>query len=89
MSCGLLILVNEAAEAVTAVDLVDLGWGATREWACGSACSTETAPAPEATFRTVHAFAILPLGRTTLAGPAKQPANAPRVSSRSSQMTPG
>ena len=36
MSRGLLILVDEPAEAVVSLDLVDLGWCATGEWSCGS-----------------------------------------------------
>ena len=32
MSCDLLILVDEPAEAVVSFDLVDLGWCATGEW---------------------------------------------------------
>jgi hypothetical protein len=35
-SRGLLILVDERAEAVVSFDLVDLGCGVTGEWSCGS-----------------------------------------------------
>src|SRR3954447_26777699 len=35
-SCDLLILVDESAEAVVSLDLVDLGCCATGEWSCGS-----------------------------------------------------
>jgi hypothetical protein len=34
--CDLRILVDEAVDAVASLDLVDVGWCAAGEWACGS-----------------------------------------------------
>ena len=54
-SCGLLILVEQAAEAVASVDLVSRGWCATGEWSQGSSL-TEAAVWP------VVVVVVLPFG---------------------------